>query len=309
MLEEGFPIREQLSELAVEVSHLVRPAEGIRRFREMIQKWGVEADQWVVKKEEWERRRNEHFGKAASGDPSLTNYGAGPPERDWVWDVYVIRPPYEQREIRAWTPPGLASKCCPEDYSLIPLPKRELSPAEKYTLLAAIRDHFLDKGVKPIGQPNGVLEGFAYSLLVKAVPAFHIEDVPVLKEFLAEVRLDIGPPETDLPKPTTSVEPRGDRQHHVDLPPAVEKAFSAYQIAEKHMNPPPETDSEAYEWLKENPQRIESYTLPILDTWTRQVRDARRAKGIQKHKPRVGRATGASIISQRDTSLPRRDNG
>lgn len=103
-----------------------------------------------------------------------------------------------------------------------------------------------------------------------------------------------------LSKPRgSSVEPSDDKQNHVDLPPAAQKAFSAYEIAEKFMSSPPEKDHEAYEWLEEHPEHCDEYDLPRFETWARHLRTTREAQGKQKHKPRAGRTTGTSVISQR----------
>lgn len=63
-------------------------------------------------------------------------------------------------------------------------------------------------------------------------------------------------------------------------------------------------DREAYDWLKENGipsnrgDRGEKtdYKLPVFDTWTRQLREARRLLGESKYSRRGRRRLGKSIV-------------
>ena len=64
---------------------------------------------------DWERRRDEHFEKAAS-DKRLTDRDAGPPEDGWLWETAVRRPPLPvgtKSIVSAWTPPDLLWNRCP----------------------------------------------------------------------------------------------------------------------------------------------------------------------------------------------------
>jgi hypothetical protein len=85
------------------------------------------------------------------------------------------------------------------------------------------------------------------------------------------------------------------------LEPAVRKAYLAYQYAESKKGGRLE-DPEAYELLDEdgitdqgNRGELIDYALPILATWSRQLRDARKALGEQKYKRR-GHRTTRSIV-------------
>jgi phage terminase small subunit len=74
----------------------------------------------------------------------------------------------------------------------------------------------------------------------------------------------------------------------------------AETVAEKELKA-----HEAHKWLKENgidrdkddTGELTDYELPSLETWSRQVRKARRALGEQKYNPRAGRAAGRSIVA------------
>jgi hypothetical protein len=88
------------------------------------------------------------------------------------------------------------------------------------------------------------------------------------------------------------------------LEPADRKAYFTYSYAEYKLGK--QTDREAYDWLMENglPDESESaelarelagYTLPVFATWARQLRNARKVLGEQKHNRRSGRAVGGSI--------------
>ena len=67
-------------------------------------------------------------------------------------------------------------------------------------------------------------------------------------------------------------------------------------------------DREAYNWLKENGidtskgdiGELTGYKLPAFDTWSKQLRNARKPLGEQKYTRRTGRATGRSIVSERE---------
>lgn len=98
-----------------------------------------------------------------------------------------------------------------------------------------------------------------------------------------------------------------------DLQPADRKAYYAYSWAEGRLleaGATRVTDREAYDWLQENglPDEKDSlqlatefagYRLPAFDTWNKQVRNARKVLGDQKHQKRAGRAAGRSIARGR----------
>jgi hypothetical protein len=67
------------------------------------------------------------------------------------------------------------------------------------------------------------------------------------------------------------------------------------------------TDRQAHQWLSDNglpderdspelARELASYKLPTLATWSKQLRNARRALNEQKHTRRAGRATGSSVV-------------
>lgn len=79
------------------------------------------------------------------------------------------------------------------------------------------------------------------------------------------------------------------------LSPSELKAYQSYVFAESTMDPPPKTDREAYDWLKESPAAavcdLKDYDLPRFKTWVRYVREGRRSCGTQKNRPRAGRSS------------------
>jgi hypothetical protein len=88
------------------------------------------------------------------------------------------------------------------------------------------------------------------------------------------------------------------------LSPIVREAFASYRYAETMIGSRI-TDRQAYEFLKENgiPKGVEAdrwnldgYTLAAFETWTRQIRRARKVLGEQKHNRRAGRPTGKSVV-------------
>ncbi len=80
---------------------------------------------------------------------------------------------------------------------------------------------------------------------------------------------------------------------------AVKNAWASWKLAEAN-NPGKLTNRRAYDWLtkQEFDAPLVGYNLPAFDTWSRQLRDARKYHGEQKHQPRAGRATGKSVVKQ-----------
>lgn len=99
------------------------------------------------------------------------------------------------------------------------------------------------------------------------------------------------------------------------LEPAVRRAYLACQWAETKAGRRLE-DREAYSILREEglPEgqgeagELEEYELPTLDTWTRQLRTARRALGEQKYRRRGRPPIGGSIVSSRDVERLQSDD-
>ena len=99
------------------------------------------------------------------------------------------------------------------------------------------------------------------------------------------------------------------------MEPADQKAYYTYAYAESKLETT--TDCQAYEWLKDNglPDETDSpelakalagYKPPSFATWSKQLRNARRVLGQQKHTRRAVRSSGGTIVpaaevdSQRD---------
>ncbi len=88
-----------------------------------------------------------------------------------------------------------------------------------------------------------------------------------------------------------------------NLEAAVRKAYYAFQYAESKAGKRLE-DQEAYKLLKDEGiptdkgdlGELTDYKLPSFDTWSRQVRNARKPLREQKYTRRAGRPTGSSIV-------------
>jgi len=88
-----------------------------------------------------------------------------------------------------------------------------------------------------------------------------------------------------------------------DLTPSVKNAYLSYTLAERTAGHRLE-DRQAYDWLKNNdwqdekrcPGSLAKYDLPAFETWSRQLRAARKALGEQKHSSRASRRTGGSVV-------------
>ncbi len=86
---------------------------------------------------------------------------------------------------------------------------------------------------------------------------------------------------------------------------AVRKAYWSYQYAVTKVEKKELEDREAYQLLEDEGipadkgdlGELKGYELPLFDTWSRQLRNARKALGEQKYTARSGRDTGRSIVS------------
>lgn len=90
---------------------------------------------------------------------------------------------------------------------------------------------------------------------------------------------------------------------------AVKCAYWSFTFACQENNHKPMSDRDAYDWYEQWSKtkaareargipELDGYKLPRFDTWTRQLRDARKAVGEQKNTPRADRPTGKSVVSQ-----------
>jgi hypothetical protein len=89
---------------------------------------------------------------------------------------------------------------------------------------------------------------------------------------------------------------------------SIKKAYSAFQYAALKMEKRLEdlNDSDAHKFLKESGfaddngdlMGLADYKLPELPTFTRYIRQARKALGEQKYNSRAGRPTGKSVARQ-----------
>lgn len=87
------------------------------------------------------------------------------------------------------------------------------------------------------------------------------------------------------------------------LTPTVQKAYLSFVYAESKREKRLE-DREAYDWLieygidasKGEAGELVDYGLPAFATWSRYLREARKATGEQKYTPRHARPTGRSVV-------------
>jgi hypothetical protein len=115
--------------------------------------------------------------------------------------------------------------------------------------------------------------------------------------------------------PTETNSPTTEKERFEALGPAVRKAYFAFELAQSK-NEKKLLDREAYEWFNENgipgdlgaQGELAEYELPVLDTFTRYLREAREALGEQKYTPRGGRAHGRSIVKSKEVQAPRPDD-
>ena len=100
------------------------------------------------------------------------------------------------------------------------------------------------------------------------------------------------------------------------LQPADRKAYLSFAYAESKVGKRLE-DHEAHEWLTENgidtnkgdAGELADYSLPVFDTWSRQLRNARNPLGEQKYTRRAGRVAGRSIVKGDEIEYQRGDDG
>jgi hypothetical protein len=99
------------------------------------------------------------------------------------------------------------------------------------------------------------------------------------------------------------------------LEPADRTAYFSFQYAETKAEKRLE-DQEAYRLLKEEGiptdkgdlGELTDYCLPSFDTWSRQLRNARKALGERKYTPRDGRDAGShSVVPERGVEFQRGD--
>ncbi len=66
-----------------------------------------------------------------------------------------------------------------------------------------------------------------------------------------------------------------EEKHASEPSPALQKAYASFLIAVKNMPNPPRTDRDVYNWLADNPAKIDDYDLPDYQTWLRGPRKVR----------------------------------
>jgi hypothetical protein len=121
--------------------------------------------------------------------------------------------------------------------------------------------------------------------------------------------------EGSTPEEAPGTPPAGKAAVLAQLEPADQKAYYVYAYAEVNLGHT--TDRQAYEWLRDNglpderdspelASKLAGYKLPpSFDTWSRQLRNARKALGEQKHSSRKGRPFGKSAVHRDEVDSPR----
>lgn len=226
--KELIAFHEWLNTVAWHVHDLVRRPAGLERFQENIWRWYLHVKIRNSEIKGWEIRRDEHIDTVLAS-PRLRDKAAGPPrylgmtflasQPEWEW-WETIRPIHHLWRIMGvsgWAPSDLNYSDEPKRYWPLPLTRRALRTEEKYTLLAAIHDHFCN-GVKRIGpwpelyadaeSRRDVDEGISYVVLHhRDVPTdLKAKDRPAIEAFLKDVDEDLRTAgeedeEVGVPKP------------------------------------------------------------------------------------------------------------
>ena len=118
-------------------------------------------------------------------------------------------------------------------------------------------------------------------------------------EGIAEVKVFLeGLPEIEWSRPKSTDQDAGQASGLGELPHSREVAYRQYLYAQEKA-PDRETDAELYDWLKHTedlPDGVDA--LPIFETWSKYVREARKHYGTSKNAPKTGRATGKSVVPE-----------
>lgn len=197
MPENTFPA---FHEVAWSVHKLVvRNPAVIDHFHEKIQRWYLDVKLRDIERDALMQQREKHIDTILA-NPRFRDKSADPPRPGWEWwqinrHIDVQGAAGRQNRcvsIEGWAPRELVQDE-PELYWPLPLSKRPLRIEEKYTLLAAVHDHFC-KGVKRIGPwSERDIQGMKYGLLCRHdVPELlKSEYRPAVEAFLADVEADL----------------------------------------------------------------------------------------------------------------------
>lgn len=229
---ELIAFQEWLTTVAWHVHDLVRRPAGLERFQKNIWRWYLHVKIRNSEIKGWEIRRDEHIDTVLAS-PRLRDKAAGPPrylgvkflasQPEWEWweTTRPIHHLWRIMGVAGWAPPDLNYNDEPKRYWPVPLTRRALRTEEKYTLLAAIHDHFC-KGVKRIGpwpvlyadaeSRRDVDEGLLYLVLYHrdVTTDLKAEDRPAIEAFLKDVDEDLRTAgeedeEVGVPRPAGSL--------------------------------------------------------------------------------------------------------
>ncbi len=138
-----------INDFALDIYKLIKKYDAMPRFQEMVNEWAEERKAEINKHRKWQDRRHHHFKENIARNPRLQKEEDVPPEEGWVFDTHVLHTSektesgmeHTSKIVSAWVPQELSISKEPNITHILPLANdRELTVAEKYTLLAAIYD-------------------------------------------------------------------------------------------------------------------------------------------------------------------------
>lgn len=188
---------QELTDIAWKVDALIREHSARDRFREMITEAENQLRRRCEDEKERKRRRLEHFEKTVPANPRLRDLEAGPPEPDWVWNweregYHHLKgerhPPdvCSLPQIEAWMPPELHRDGEIDTTPPVPLPEREMSLAENYLVLGALRDYVCKSEEKLFCWED--LEGENYAARIKSKKGGYLISVGEVSKLRPEQR-------------------------------------------------------------------------------------------------------------------------
>ena len=185
---------EELTDIAWKVDALIREHGARDRFREMIAEAENQHRRRCNDERDRQQRRLEHFEIEVQADPRLRDLEAGPPEPDWVWEWE------ETCQLEAWVPPEFHQGKRVDTSPPLPLPEREMSLAENYLVLGALRDYVCKseekllcwedlEGESPVVRLKS--KGASYLIWAREISKLRPEHRKPLEAFLQKVEEDL----------------------------------------------------------------------------------------------------------------------
>jgi hypothetical protein len=138
-----------ITNLALDIYKIIQKYNALPHFQEMVNKWAEEHEAEIEKRKEWQNKRAHHFEQSFAENFRLLDEKAGPPEKDWQWEIHILHSfqstvaakEHTSKIISAWVPPELSISGEPKITHILPLSREhDLNLPEKYALLTAIYD-------------------------------------------------------------------------------------------------------------------------------------------------------------------------